>query len=169
MQASIYHPCEPAGRTRFFVSLAVVFIVAMAGLAWSMPALAQEAGADGRSIPGWLSILPPVIAIALALLTRQVIPSLAAGIWVGAWFANELSLYGIWGGLLDVFDTWTLQALAPPDGDTSHMSIILFTMMIGGMVGIIYRNGGALAIVEKLTAGRIPGVGAKWHPPVSAR
>ncbi len=152
MPTSNHHSCEHAGTSRWAVSLTAAFVVLMAGLAWSLPAFAQEAGADGRSIPGWFSILPPVIAIALALLTRQVIPSLAAGIWVGAWFANELSLYGIWAGLLDVFDTWVLQALAPPDGDTSHMSIILFTMMIGGMVGIIYRNGGALAIVEKLTS-----------------
>ena len=103
------------------------------------------------AIPGWLSILPPIIAIGLALLTRRVIPALAAGVWVGAWFAAELSLYGLWAGLLDVVDTWVLHALVPPDGGSSHMSILLFTMMIGGMVGIIYRNGGAKAIVERLT------------------
>ena len=103
------------------------------------------------AIPGWLSILPPIIAIGLALLTRRVVPSLAAGVWVGAWFAAELSLYGLWAGLLNVVDTWVLRALVPPDGGTSHMSILLFTMMIGGMVGIIYRNGGAKAIVEHLT------------------
>jgi Na+/H+ antiporter NhaC len=103
------------------------------------------------AIPSWFSILPPIIAIGLALLTRRVIPSLAAGIWVGAWFAASYSLYGLWAGLLDVVDTWVLRALVPADGGTGHMSILLFTMMIGGMVGIIYRNGGAQAIVDRLT------------------
>ena len=103
------------------------------------------------AIPGWFSILPPILAIGLALVTRRVIPSLAAGIWIGAWFAAEFSLYGLWAGLLDVVDTWVLRALTPADGGTGHMSILLFTMMIGGMVGIIYRNGGAQAIVDRLT------------------
>lgn len=131
----------------------VMFMVIVCALAivWPMAVHADEAGEGARSIPGWFSILPPVIAIALALLTRRVIPSLVAGVWVGAWFAAEFSLYGIWVGLLDVVDTWVLRALVPPDGDSSHMTILLFTMLIGGMVGIIYRNGGAQAIVEKLT------------------
>ncbi len=140
----------PAGHgTRTTMATGLVLLTAM--LLWSTAANAQEAGEAARSIPGWLSILPPIIAIGLALLTRQVITSLAAGVWIGAWFAAELSIGGLWTGLLDVADTWVPQALTPPDGDTSHMSIVLFTMMIGGMVGIIYRNGGALAIVEKLT------------------
>ncbi|MDZ7749642.1 MAG: Na+/H+ antiporter NhaC family protein [Halofilum sp. (in: g-proteobacteria)] len=118
--------------------------------------LAQAGGTPAdtvtvQAIPGFLSILAPIIAIGLALLTRRVIPSLVAGVWVGAWFAADLSLYGIWAGLLDVVDTWVLRALVPADGGTGHMSILLFTMMIGGMVGIIYRNGGAQAIVDRLT------------------
>jgi len=139
------------GAMPFRDSFVPVLIVSALAISWPMAAHSDEAGEAARSIPGWFSILPPIIAIALALLTRRVIPSLVAGVWVGAWFAAEFSLYGIWAGLLDVVDTWVLQALAPPDGDTSHMSIMLFTMLIGGMVGIIYRNGGAQAIVEKLT------------------
>ena len=37
-----------------------------------------------RVIQGWLSILPPILAILLALLTRQVLVALFAGIWFGA-------------------------------------------------------------------------------------
>ncbi len=104
------------------------------------------------ALPGWLSILPPIIAILLALLTKRVIPALVIGVWAGAWFSSELTLAGIWYGLLDVIDTWVLRALVPEDGGTGHMSIMLFTMLIGAMVGIIYRNGGTQAIVDKLTA-----------------
>jgi Na+/H+ antiporter NhaC len=139
------------GTCRIRNPLVLVALTCALAVTWPMVAHAEEAGEAARSIPGWFSILPPIIAIALALLTRRVIPSLVAGVWVGAWFAAEFSLYGIWAGLLEVIDTWVLHALVPPDGDSSHMMILLFTMLIGGMVGIIYRNGGAQAIVEKLT------------------
>ncbi|HSH42112.1 MAG TPA: Na+/H+ antiporter NhaC family protein [Arenicellales bacterium] len=110
----------------------------------------QEASIS--ALPGFLSILPPIIAILLALITKRVIPSLVIGVWAGAWFSSEFSLAGIWYGLLDVIDTWVLRALVPEDGGTGHMSIMLFTMLIGAMVGIIYRNGGTQAIVDRLTA-----------------
>jgi len=38
---------------------------------------------DVTSIPGWLSLLPPLLAIVLALLTKEMLISLFAGIWVG--------------------------------------------------------------------------------------
>lgn len=114
-----------------------------------MEAAAESVTLEG--LIGWLSVLPPIVAIGLALLTRRVIPSLLAGIFVGAWFYAGLSATGLWYGLLDVIDTWVLRALVPADGGTGHMSIMLFTMLIGGMVGIVYRNGGASAIVEALT------------------
>lgn len=107
--------------------------------------------ATAQVIPGWLSILPPLVAIGLALLTRRVIPSLIAGVWIGGWFVAGLSLEGLWVGLLSVIDTWVLHALVPPDGGTGHMSIMLFTMLIGGMVGIIYKNGGTPGIVDRLS------------------
>ena len=39
---------------------------------------------------GWVSVLPPVIAIVLALALRQVVPALFVGIWVGAWALKVL-------------------------------------------------------------------------------
>jgi Na+/H+ antiporter NhaC len=109
----------------------------------------QEATA--ASLPGWVSVLPPVVAIGVALATRQVLPALFLGIWVGAWALNGFSVGGLWDGLLEVPNVWVLQALAPPDGDTSHASIIVFTMLIGGLVGIIARNGGTRGIVRSVT------------------
>ncbi|MBA2691666.1 MAG: Na+/H+ antiporter NhaC family protein [Rubrobacter sp.] len=103
-----------------------------------------------RSIPGWLSILPPVIAIGVALLTRQVIPALFLGIWAGAAMVYGLSFGALWSGLLDVLGVYVLEALSPPDGDTGHASIIVFTLMIGGMVGIISRNGGTKGVVNRI-------------------
>jgi len=39
--------------------------------------------------PGWLSLLPPLAAILLALITREVVVSLFAGIWLGSLFLAQ--------------------------------------------------------------------------------
>ncbi|MBW3605582.1 MAG: Na+/H+ antiporter NhaC family protein [Actinobacteria bacterium] len=108
--------------------------------------------ATAGTIPGWTSLLPPFLAIAIALAFRQVIPALLVGVWIGAWATYGFSIQGLWNGLLDVPNVWVLEALVPPSGDTGHMSIAVFTMLIGGMVGIISRNGGTAGIVDSVTS-----------------
>ena len=96
-----------------------------------------------RVIPGWVSVMPAVLAIAIALSLRNVIPALLLGLWLGATTLHAFTLKGAGLGLLDSFQVFVRGALA--DGDRA--SIVLFTMMIGGMVGIITRNGGMASIV----------------------
>ncbi|MGB3633452.1 MAG: Na+/H+ antiporter NhaC family protein [Rubrobacteraceae bacterium] len=103
-----------------------------------------------NSIPGWFSILPPLLAIAVALATRQVVPALFLGIYIGAAMAYGISLGAFWYGLVDTLNVYVIEALSPPDGSTGHASIIVFTLMIGGMVGIISRNGGMKGIVNRI-------------------
>ncbi len=110
---------------------------------------ASAADSDGaraelRVLPGWVSVLPPLVAILIALLLRNVIPALLVGIWLGAAALRSFTPQGIFGGLLDSFQVFVVGALANPD----NASIILFSMMIGGMVGIITRNGGMARIVQ---------------------
>jgi hypothetical protein len=107
---------------------------------------AGEASGEGalRVIPAWWSLLPPLLAIVLALLLRQVVLALVGGVWLGAWL--------IAGGepftpLLRVVDTYLLNAYA----DRNHLQIILFTLLLGGMLGIITRAGGLRAIVRTLS------------------
>ena len=104
------------------------------------------ATAETRSIPAWLSIIPPLLAIVVALLFKRVVPALFLGIWIGAWLAIDLSFFGLLTGLFDSFQIYVRNALA--DGD--HASIILFTLMVGGMVGIISKNGGTQGIVNTI-------------------
>ena len=114
-----------------------------------------ETVAEGgtESIPGWFSVVPPLLAIVVALVSRQVLPALFLGIYSGAAMVYGLSLEGLWYGLLDTVGVYAIEALAPPSGDTGHASIIVFSLMIGGMVGIISRNGGMKGIVN-LIVGR---------------
>lgn len=97
-----------------------------------------------RTIPGILSILPPLMAIGLALALRQVVFSLVAGIWLGAVFLFD---YDLLGGVFRVLDHFVIKAMT----DTSHVQIIVFSMLFGGMVGIITRNGGARGVALAIT------------------
>ena len=97
-----------------------------------------------RVLPGWISVMPAFLAIAVALLLRNVIPALLLGLWLGSTALQGFSPLGALKGLMDVLVVFIVNALADPD----HAAIIVFTMMIGGMVGIITRNGGMASIVR---------------------
>jgi hypothetical protein len=102
------------------------------------------AEAGGRWIAGWLSIVPPLIAIGIALIFKRVIPALFFGIWVGAWIA--IGPTGAARGLFDAFQVFVMTTMLNAD----HVPIILFTLMIGGMVGIISKNGGMRGVVRHI-------------------
>ena len=119
----------------------------MAALAMLLAApvgFAQDAGTAENA--GFVSLLPPIVAIAFALVFRQVIPALFIGIWFGAWTLAGFDVAGLFTGLLAVGDTYVRDALA----DSDHAAIILFSLMIGGMVGIITRNGGMHGLVNQI-------------------
>ena len=112
---------------------------------------APDAGSNRlRRIPLWLSVLPPLIAIGLALVFKEVLISLFAGIWAGAFIAGGLrfeGFLGIFKSLLTTVEHYILKAL----NDGGHLSVILFSLLIGGMVAIISRNGGMAGVVQRLT------------------
>ncbi len=112
------------------------------------PVTSAEAPDDEGEIPnrGWLSLLPALLAIVLALAFRQVVVSLFMGVWVGGWIVAG-SFWGLITGLWRTMDTYILNALA----DSDHAAIIIFSLMIGGVVGIIQKNGGTAGIVNVVT------------------
>jgi Na+/H+ antiporter NhaC len=121
-------------------------LTAQAGTAAEITAfVGSESAALGlRVLPGWVSLMPAFLAIAVALLIRNVVPALLLGLWLGSTALLGFTPLGALKGLLDVFTVFIANALAKPD----NAKIILFTMMIGGMVGIITRNGGMASIVR---------------------
>ncbi|MCK5808394.1 Na+/H+ antiporter NhaC family protein [bacterium] len=97
-------------------------------------------------------ILPPLLAIALAFITKQVIISLFAGVWAGATllvgFDSTLSLLkALFIGFFRSADTYIVNGL----NETTHIMIVIFSLTIGGMVGVISRSGGMLGIVKSLS------------------
>ncbi len=100
-----------------------------------------------NKIPGWFSVIPPLVAIALALIFKEVILSLFAGIFIGAIGVYGFSLSGIVNAFYALIDKYMFVALS----DSGNLSVIIFSVGIGGMVSIISKNGGMHGIVEKLS------------------
>ena len=97
-------------------------------------------------IPGWISVLPPFIAIAFSFATRSVVPSLFIAIWFGVWAISAFSPLNIISSLLGSFNIYILNTFINKD----HAVLMLFTLMLGGMVGVVYRNGGMHGIIKHL-------------------
>ncbi len=100
-----------------------------------------------QKVPLWVSLLPPLIAILLALIFREVIISLFAGVVIGTWALSGFSILKLPFSVVDSVNRFVLESLI----DWGHGAIIIFSMLIGGMVAIISRNGGMYGIVEKLS------------------
>ncbi|PCH98175.1 MAG: sodium:proton antiporter [Bacteroidetes bacterium] len=102
-----------------------------------------------KPIPLWLSILPPLIAIVMALIFKEVITSLFIGIFFGGALIGVYreGFVGIFTGLLSVIDTYVVESL----NNWDHLSVIIFSMMIGAIVSIISRNGGMLGVVDHIS------------------
>ena len=102
-------------------------------------------------IPLWLSIFPPLIAIFIALIFKEVFIALFSGVLFGTsiiFYYQEQSIFiGIFKGLFATVDTYIINAI----NNSDHISIIVFSILIGGMVNIITKNGGMQGVVNFLS------------------
>lgn len=104
-----------------------------------------------RPIPLWLSILPPLIAIVMAFLIKEVYSSLFTGILVAAaiiaYYNGANAFLAIFVGILDIVDTYVITTIS----DSGHTSVIVFLMLIGATVAIVSLNGGMKGLVGWLS------------------
>ncbi len=118
----------------------IMILVFLLTLTFSLPVFAEgETSVDF----GWLSILPPLLAIVLAFITKQVLISLFLGIFVGA---TMLAGWNPFYGFLRTLDNYLVGSLS----DSWNASIIIFLLAIGGMVGVMNKMGGTMAVAEAL-------------------
>ncbi|MDI6402220.1 Na+/H+ antiporter NhaC family protein, partial [Balneolaceae bacterium ANBcel3] len=106
-----------------------------------------RSGTTGGISGSWLSLLPPVVAIAIALFFRQVYFALFIGIWMGAWLASGMGLQQVFISFFTTVSHYIIPSVASPD----HISILVFILMIGAMVGLIGANGGTRGVVDAVT------------------
>lgn len=96
--------------------------------------------------PSWTSILPPILAIVLAIWSKQVILSLFAGIWLGFTLLNGLNpLSGVTAGLDGVVNVF---------GDAGDAKVLIFTLLIGSLIATIEHSGGVRGFVHFLETRR---------------
>lgn len=90
--------------------------------------------------PTWLSLLPPLLAIVLAIWSRQVYLSLAAGVLLG-W-----TILSGWNPLAGLGAS--IEAMVGVLGDAGNAKVILFTLVIGALIATVEAGGGVRGFVD---------------------
>ncbi|MCA9182746.1 MAG: hypothetical protein KDA51_14890, partial [Planctomycetales bacterium] len=106
---------------------------------------------------GWLSVVPPLLAITLAISTRRILTSLFAGTVCAAMIGADT----VPDALYRVFEVHLWQSLIEPD----HVRVFCFTLLMGAMVALLQKGGGMAGLVGRLTPlarGRRGGQLATW-------
>lgn len=92
---------------------------------------------------GILSLLPPLVAILLAIRTKQVIPALFLGIWLAATMVNG------WNPFMGFFAMFR-DMIIPNLGSPWNATVILYGAAFGGLIAMIQKTGGAFAIADSI-------------------
>lgn len=95
---------------------------------------------------GILSLLPPILAIVIAIVTRQTIISLFIGVWLGATIISGWNPFvGFTSSITDI--------VIPSIADPWNASLLLLVTLAGGFVNILRVTGGARSFAEVMSKG----------------
>ncbi len=97
---------------------------------------------------GALTLLPPIVAIALAFITKETILSLFFGVFIGEFMlcANDLNIVGSAVNAFLAIGHEVISCMADP----WNAGIILQCLLIGGVIQLITKMGGAKALADSL-------------------
>ncbi|SCX83636.1 Na+/H+ antiporter NhaC family protein [Desulfoluna spongiiphila] len=131
-------------KMAFFTAVSFLITLAVPALLLAADPVVAKANADHFKI---LTLIPPVVAIVLAFVTRNVVLSLFAGIFSGTFMLslNEGVVSAFKGGFIKL-NHEVLGALADP----WNAGIVLQCLAIGGLIALVSKMGGAKAIAEAL-------------------
>ena len=135
-----------------FKRRALLAILVLAALVIAATVFAEAEGAT-ESNPftnSFWALVPPIVAIGLALITKEVYSSLFIGILVGACFYAKFNFEGIMNHLF--IDGLVGTALS----DSYNVGILVFLVILGVMVALMNKSGGAAAF-GKWSAQKIKG------------
>lgn len=93
---------------------------------------------------GWLSIVPPLVAIVLAVVTRKATFSLLVGILCGAMITTGGNLFHA------LYQTCEVH-LWPTFTEPGKLRVFSFTLLMGAMIGVICRCGGMQGLIQLLS------------------
>ncbi len=109
-------------------------------LACSMTALASEVGAEYEppNYATFCALVPPIVAIGLALITKEVYSSLFLGILMGGLLYSGFSFEGT---ITHIFEDGIIGSLS----DSYNVGILVFLVILGAMVCLMNKAGGSAA------------------------
>ena len=84
------------------------------------------------------ALIPPVVAIVLALITKEVYSSLFVGILVGGLFYSGFSFEGT---IVHIFEDGIIGVLS----DSYNVGILVFLIILGAIVCLMDKAGGSAA------------------------
>ena len=117
-------------RNKKILIAAIVFVAVTATIA-----IVHANGTESFVGTAW-ALLPPLVAIALALITKEAYSSLFIGVLLGAFMAAECSVLG-------TVDTLTVDGLTAAIADNA--GIYLFLVFLGIIVALINKSGASRA------------------------
>ena len=122
-------------RLIFLISTALLIIMIC-------PMLCFATGDEAEYVPAlfetWWSVIPPLVAIGLALITKEVYSSLFIGVVIGG------VLYA--GGNFEMTMNHVLQdGIIGSLSDPGNVGILIFLVILGVIVALLNRTGGAAA------------------------
>lgn len=115
---------------------------------------------DPKAYYGLWTLAPAIVAILLAVFTRQVVPALVVGVLAGAYMFlpclpaadPHAQAHPVVGGLRLAAEKYVMGPILDPSDGHAKLKIMIFTLVIGYMVGVLGRNGGTAGLVN-LVAG----------------
>lgn len=122
----------------------LLLLLTLLVLAFALPAAAEEGGeeASRSNVYGtFWALLPPIIAITLALITKEVYSSLFVGIVCGALLHANFNLLNAYTAM---FSDGFIAALA----DSWNVGILVFLVVLGSIVALMNKAGGSAAYGE---------------------
>lgn len=133
-------------KSRCWVALCTV----MAVTCMAMPVLAADSslGPANAARYGFWTLVPPLVAIILAFVTRNVVLSLFLGVFSGAMLL-ETKGFNLYDGVVDSFLRVSREVLGSL-ADPWNAGIVLQCLAIGGLIAVVSKMGGARAIAEAL-------------------
>ena len=124
-------------------SVSVIFLFVLSLIITQAPATDSPAARFGI-----LTLLPPIVAIALAFITKETILSLFVGVFVGEFMlcVNDLNIASSAVNAFLTIGTEVISCMADP----WNAGIILQCLLIGGVIQLITKMGGAKALADSL-------------------
>lgn len=127
------------------VNKIAVFMLLIMAMTFTVFAGEAEVGEVSNMYATFWSLVPPLVAILLALITKEVYSSLFVGIVVGALFHSNFNLKQAY---LTIFTNQTDGGLLAKLSDSWNVGIIIFLVILGIMVSLMNKAGGSAAYGE---------------------